>query len=116
MWFLNLLNPLGAIGKSLAEAYAAKQNATTDQARIAADATIKTLEARRDVLVAESRHPWNVAMRGFLAMPTGILLWKVMVWDKTIGGFTAVSEDVWHVVWIVLGFYFLSEITNRIMR
>lgn len=116
-FLLSLINPIGKIAESLAQAYAAKQSATTDQERIAADAKIKTLEARRDVLVAESRHPGNVIMRGLLALPVAAILWKIFVWDKCLGlGATTMSPDTWHVVWIVLGFYFLAEIANRVTR
>ena len=45
---------IGTIANKLADAYSAKQAALTDAARIEADAQIKTLEAQRDVLVAEA--------------------------------------------------------------
>lgn len=111
-----LINPIDHIAGKIAEYKIAQQNAKTDQDRIQADERVKALEAKRDVLVAEARNPWNTIMRGALALPVVIILWKVMAYDKTIGGTTTMSPDLWHVVWVVLGFYFLDNITRRIWR
>lgn len=116
-FLLSLINPLGGIAKAIAAAYAARQNATTDRDRIDADQQIKTLEARRDVLVAEARSPGNIIMRALLAVPVVAILWKLFIWDKCLGwGSTTMSADTWHVVWVVLGFYFVDNIIQRITR
>lgn len=120
-FLLGLLNPLGAITKSIAQAYAAKQNAETDQERIQSEQQIKTLEARRDVMVAEARNPGNVIMRGLLALPPAFVIAKILIWDKALGQWTgghtdSISPDLWHIVMIVYGFYFLDNIVRRVAR
>jgi hypothetical protein len=117
-FFLTLLGGLPAITRQIADAYAAKQNALTDQERIAADVQIKTLEAKRDVMVAESRSPLNQMMRALYAVPPGIYLAKIYLWDKVLGwgstdGLTPLLEGV---MWTAVSFYFLQDITERWRR
>ena len=112
---------IGSIANKLAAAYEAKQRAQTDQERIAADERIKALEARRDVLVAESGDRVNRLVRALLALPVVILLWKVFVWDKVLGAWTqgrtdALSAELWQVVSIVVGFYFVTDAATRIFK
>jgi hypothetical protein len=104
---------IGTIANRLAAAYEAREKAKTDKEKIAADERIKTLQARRDVLVAEAGNRVNGWMRAALAMPVAIILWKVFVYDKAIGQWTrgttdALSPELWQVVMIVIGFYFLA--------
>jgi hypothetical protein len=117
-WLGKLVDPVSSIAKELAKAYAEKQNAQTEQARIEANERIKALEARRSVLIAESRHPWNAIARAFLAAPVGIFLWKVIVWDKVLGwGATDdLSQNLWNITFIVVGFYFVDSIASRFRR
>lgn len=119
MWLLRLINPLGGVIKELGDAYIAKQNATTDQERIVADVKIKSLEARRDALVAEARSPINMIARCVLSAPPAVCIGKILIWDKAFGQWTgghtdAIAPELWHVIMIVYGFYFLSEIASRI--
>lgn len=115
-FLLGLVNPIGIITKKIADAYTARQNALTDQDRIKADVEIKTLETRRDVFMAEARTPGNVIMRAALASPVAFILWKVMVWDQTIGGTTFIGANTWKIIWIVLGFYFLDTFGHKLMN
>lgn len=116
-------NAITNISKSIADAKIAAITATTEQERIAANERAKALEARRDVLIAEAQagSKANVWVRTGMALPVAILLWKVFVYDKVLGEWThgrtdGLDENLWHVVWIVLGFYFLYEITRAIRR
>lgn len=111
------------ISKAIADAKIAAINATTEQERISADERTKALEARRDLMIAEAQagSRANIWIRTGMALPVAILLWKVFVGDKVLGQWTGwrtdpLDENLWHVVWIVLGFYFLYEITRAVKR
>lgn len=111
------------VSKAIADAKIAAINATTEQERIAANERVTALEARRDVLIAEAQagSKANIWVRTGMALPIAILLWKVFVYDKVLGQWTngrtdGLDENLWHVVWIVLGFYFLYEVTRVLKR
>lgn len=121
MWFLALLDPISRIAGKIAEAKVAAANAQTDQEKIAADERVKTLEARRDVLVAESGQKWNGRMRLFIAFGPAFCLNKIFIWDKALGGLTggrtdALDDNLWKVVAAVIGFYFLYEASRFLAR
>jgi hypothetical protein len=105
---------IGEIVGKIADAYTARENAQTDQARIAADERIKSLEAQRDAIVAEAGNRINALVRAFLTIPFGIFIWKVVVWDKVLGwGSTDdLSPNLWYAFWVVLGFYTLTRIVG----
>ena len=109
---------IGTIASRIADAYEAKQKATTDKEKIAADERIKTLEAKRDVLVSEAKSPINALIRVLFALPPAVYLAKIFVYDKVLGwGVTdPLSDELEQIVWIVLSFYFLAEITGRFAR
>ena len=117
-FILGLIDPVTRIADKLAGAYAARQNAQTEQDRIRADEQIKALEARRDVMIAESGQGWNAAMRFALALGPCVFLLKVFIWDKVLklGSTDDLSENLWLVVTAVIGFYFLYDITARLKR
>lgn len=113
-FLFGLINPLSAIAGKIADYKIAQQNAATDQEKIHADERIKALEAKRDVLVAESNMPGNILMRAWLAFPPSFIVAKIMIWDKTVGGTTTLSPDLWRLIYIVYGFYFVQQIANRL--
>lgn len=111
---------IGSITSKIADAYLAKQNATTDREKIAADERIRTLEAKRAVMVAEAGSRINAIMRAALAAPVAVILWKIFIYDKALGQWThgttdALSPELWNVVMVVVGFYFIYE-TARVFR
>lgn len=112
------LNPLNAIVTGLTAAYTAKQNAATDQERIAADVGIKTLEAKRDVLIGESGTRVNQFLRAGFALPFVIYNAKLVIWDKVLalGSTDPLSEELFKIEMICIGFYFLYDITARLKR
>lgn len=79
--------------------------------RIALEEIVATLENRRAVLVAEAKGNWNVVFRGMLALPFGLFIWKVIVYDKIMGLGTTdnLSPDLWNLMMVVYGFYFVYE-------
>lgn len=109
---------IGGIVKQIAAAYEARENAKTDQERIAADERIKALEARRDVLVAEGRSPVNAIIRAMFALPVAIYYGKLFLWDKVLGwGATdGLSPELSNIAMIVIGFYFVTDTATRITR
>lgn len=118
---LGLIDPISRIAGKIADAKVASANAQTDREKVAADERVKTLEAKRDVMVSEAGSRMNPIMRAFLAAPVGILLWKVLVYDKAFGQWTAgrtdgLSSELWYVVMLVVGFYFLDNIAARWKR
>lgn len=115
---LGLLDPVSRIASKIAEAYVARQNAETDRQRIAADEQIKTLEARRAVLVAESGTKINAFVRAGFALPFVIYNAKLVIWDKVLGlGVTdPLSRDLFQVELACIGFYFLYDTVARLKR
>ncbi len=117
-FLFKLVNPLGDIATSLARAYEKKQDAVTDRIRIAADVEIGELEAKRAVLIAETRTPINQIVRVGLTLPAGLFIWKVIVYDKLLGaGVTdGLSQNLWYYVFMVLGFYFVDSVTTKLRK
>ena len=101
-----------------ATAYETKLRAQTDKEKIAADERIKTLEAKRDVLVAEGGSRLNAIMRAGFGIPPMIYLGKLYLFDKVLGwGATdPLSPELWNVLWTVVGFYFLDQVAGRVAR
>lgn len=121
MWFLALIDPVSRIVGKIADAKTAAANATTDQEKIAADERVKTLEARRDVLVAESGNRANAWMRLFIAAGPALYLNKIFIWDKVLGPITQgrtdpLDENLWKVIAAVIGFYFLYEASRFLAK
>lgn len=120
-WLLKFVagGGLASITGQIADAYKAKQTAQTDAAKIEADAQIQTLEAQRDVLVAEaaSRGPASW-IRPLFALPFVIFNFKIIVWDKVLGwGSTdPLSADVIHIEMIIISAYFLSRGAEKVTR
>lgn len=119
-----LINPLAGIVGKIADAKVELAKAQTDQERIHAQERIDALQARRDVMIAEAGggFGWiNATMRGLLALGPTVFLLKVFIWDKVLQSVTHGSTDsldpnLWNVVMVVLGFYFLTNIVATFKR
>jgi len=113
---------INGITKAISDSKIASINAKTQEEKIAADERTAMLEARRDILIAEAKTSnANVYTRTFIALPIGILFWKIFVWDKALGQWTmghtdALDVNLWSVVKVVLGFYFLYEGVTGVAR
>ena len=145
MWFINLLmgapalisgafGTINGITKALSDAKIAAINATTQQEQIHATERVNTLQARRDVLIAEagSGSRINLVMRSCFAAVALIVVAKLYVWDKVIGSFVGCSQAIkgtcgafttdtidengWKLIGMVMGFYFVSEVTLGVSR
>ena len=104
---LGFADPIARISKVIADAYISRNAASTDQEKIKAEERIKSLEARRDVLIAESGSGINTLMRLAFAIPPAVYLAKLFVWDKVLGcGVTdPLSPMLEGIMWTVVGFY-----------
>lgn len=108
---------IAAIGRELNRAYEARLAAQNDSERIAAEVTIKNLEAQRDSILAAQRDRVERWVRIGFALPFVIYNAKLVLWDKVLGwGATdPLSADLVQLQWIVIGGYFFVS-TARIIR
>lgn len=125
-FLLSLVNPLSSIVGKIADARVAMANAETDRDKIAAEERVKTLGAKRDVMVAEAGSRTNALMRVGLAIGPAAYLTKIFLFDKVLGSFLGRTKDIfttdpldenlWKVVVAVVGFYFLYDMAARWRR
>lgn len=115
---LGLADPISRISQSIANARIAASQAATDHARIEQEERIKALEARRAVMEREADGRINQFVRAALAFPVVVFLWKVIIWDKVLalGSTDDLSENLWYVTMMVLGFYFVHWTVGRLKR
>lgn len=108
-WFSS--GALAAIGGQITKAYQSKLTAQNDEARIAAEQEIATLQAQRAVLISEQSNIVTRWIRPAFALPFVIYNFKIVVWDKVFGfGRTdALPEQYWQLQMIVFGAYFLTR-------
>lgn len=96
--------------------------AKTDQDKIASQERISSLQAKRDVMIAESGNSKiNAIIRASIGGGVAFCLIKIFVWDKALqnvtGGSTpGLDPNLWNVVMAVIGFYFLYEATVNTAR
>jgi hypothetical protein len=112
-------------------------NAKTEEERIAAQERVNTLTMKRDVMIAEAAtSKINIRMRAALACCVLVILAKILIWDHSVGPFygcvgklegaaakacaafttDALGSDIWQVIMVVIGFYFLSEVATFFKR
>ena len=108
----------GGVARELAAAYRARQEAATDQDRIAADERIKSVQAMADLQRAEAGSPVNALLRAYIAVGPATYLFKIYLIDKVLGlGATDnLSPELWQIAWVVIGFYFLHETVTGTAR
>ena len=111
-----MLWTLGKVAARLVDAYMAREQAKTDADRIAADVTIRQLEARQAVLVAGGR--WIAPVQAAFAVMFLIYNAKLIIWDKVLGlGVTdPLSPELYWLQGIVVGFIFLQAGVDKVMR
>jgi len=110
-FLISLVNPIGRIAESLAEAKIKATDAATEQERIKAEVVVSQLEARQAVLIAEQSSLVTRWIRPAFALPFIIYNFKVVVWDKVLGlGVTDdLSTSFWQLQIVVFGAYFLTR-------
>jgi hypothetical protein len=129
-----MFGTINGITKALADEKINARNAQTAEEKIHSEERISMLQARRDVLIGEagSGSRLNLIVRSLFALgPLSVVL-KLYFWDKVIGSLVGCSqapagtcgmfttdpldENGWKVMSVVLGFYFVSEITLGVTR
>lgn len=111
-----LFETVTSITNKLGDIKVAQINATTQQERDRLAAQSRELEAKRDVMIAQSKTPAgqvSIWIQNLLGLAVVIILWKIVVWDQALGqwtgGFThALGKDVWDFIKIATGFYFVT--------
>lgn len=109
----NVLNTVNGITNAIANEKIAALNARTDQERVAAQERVNTLQAQRDVMIADAQHSnIDMWMRSAIALGPTVFLTKIFIWDKVLGYWTQSKTDpldtnLWAVITAVIGFYFL---------
>jgi len=127
MWATILSLVLGAVPgivKEIANAKVQLANAETEQEKVAAEERVKALEAKRDVLVSESRAPWDHIARLCFVAPTAFFYAYTLVWDKIMHkwfyGVDSSTDKLgdwqWYLMVMIVGFYFLGDITKLVKR
>ncbi len=97
---------IGSIASKLADAYKARENARTDQERIAAEERIAMLQAQ-----ASTQRPIDAFIRVLFALPVAIYFGKLYLFDKVLGlGSTdALSPELDKIAMVIIGFYFIHS-------
>lgn len=110
------LNAITSITSAIANEKIAGINATTEQERIASAERVVQLQSQRDALVAESsKSKWPIWMQTFIAIGPATYLTKIFLYDKVLklGITDPLDPNLWNVVMVVVGFYFLSTMFRR---
>lgn len=110
--FLGFADTAKSISNDIAQVKIEALKSESDEKKIQAQEETKTLEARRDVLIAEAPGSRvNQLVRVLLSIPAIVLLWKIVIFDRVLGlGFThKLSTEEWTYVWMVCGFYLLAR-------
>ena len=98
------------IAEQLQIAHRNKLQAETDEQKLAADITIKQLEARQNALI-QGEGAWvSKVVQAAWATPFIIFNFKVIVWDKVLklGVTDPLGEFERNIGMIIVGFYFLT--------
>jgi hypothetical protein len=109
----SLFKTLDGITSAIADEKIAALNATTAQDQIVANEKVATLQAQRDLMISDSQHSnIDLWMRTLVAVGPATYLCKIFLWDKVLQEYTHGTTDpldpnLWQVVMVVLGFYFL---------
>ena len=115
-FLLGLINPLGRIADKIADMQVRLAAEKNDAARVALEGELATLTARKDVILAAQADPMERWVRIGFAVPFVLYIWKLVLWDKLLGwGVTDnLSADLWAILYIVLGGYFVDTVVRRI--
>ena len=119
-WLGGLLG--GPFATAAVNAYKAKLDAGNNAQQIAA--TLAQQEAQineqRDALaeqivIAEQGRWYTAIIRPLLALPFGVFLWKVVVWDTVMkyGHTDPLTPEMYGVMQVVIGAYFGSYAVER---
>ena len=112
----DLIAPVNGIIKSLADAKVQLKNAENDEQRIYQQERINALNAKLNLQLGEAKFTrMNAMVRTSIGAGVSFLINKILVYDKALGEWThgrtdPLDPNLWQVVMIVLGFYFVYEV------
>jgi hypothetical protein len=112
-----IINALtGNVANKLADAYASRNNAVTEQERIKADVDIARLEAQQKNRELGGR--LTAWVQALWAAPFIIYNAKLILWDKVLGWGTTdpLSEELYTIQAIVVTFYFGGAVAKGLIR
>lgn len=120
-FLFSLVNPIASIVGKIADARVELAKAQTDTERIHAQERVDSLQARRDVMMAEAGGPFgwvNSVIRAGFAIPFVIYNSKLVLWDKvlSLGSTDGLSTELFQIEVACISFYFLYDITARWKR
>lgn len=117
-WLIGLINPLGPIVRQVLSTQERLAVEANSERRIDLEGELAVLEARRDAILAAQSDPMERWVRIGFAAPFVLYIWKLVVWDKLLGwGVTdGLSTDLWTILYIVLGGYFVDTVVRRLRR
>ncbi len=127
--------PLLSLGSQIVDLQKVKADAKTQVEKAKIEADIEAIHDRRAVLIAEAGNrlaaAMNSSMRLVYALPGAIIVWKLM-FDHVIGSIVGcsgkagallecaiyrtdpISDNEWKIIMAAAGFYFVTEIVNKI--
>jgi hypothetical protein len=117
-----LFGTINGVTNALSNEKIALITATTQKEQIQAQERVNTLTLQRDVLIADAAHgSWDIWIRTAIAIGPASYMLKIFLIDKTFGFLFQtrtddLSPELWQVVMVVLGFYFLSETSTKVAR
>lgn len=133
-FFSGMFGTINGITAAISNQKIAAINATTEQERISAQERVNTLQARRDVLIAEagSGSRINLIIRAAFGLVGLSVVAKLYFWDKVVGSFAGCSQALhgtcgifttdpiddngWKLISVIVGFYFLTEVSLGVSR
>lgn len=115
LWLLKLIDPISAITREIGNTRVKLAQEQNTERRIKLEGEVAALNAQQSVLIATQQFFLNRLMRFLIAFPVAFVLWKLFIWDKALGlGSTdALGQDLWDILKIVVGGYFLTNVVDR---
>ena len=117
-----LFGSINAITAAISNEKIAAITAKTQEEQIAANERVAQLQQQRDVLIADAQHSkLDLYMRSLIAFGPAMYLLKIFLWDKVLAAWTngttdRIDANLWQVVMVILGFYFVSATTTTVAR
>mgnify|MGYP001546537095 CR=1 FL=1 len=111
----NLFTTVNGVTSAISNERLKLIQAKTDQDKIASEERISSLQAKRDVLIAESgSSKLNGIVRACIGGSVAFLLAKLYIFDKALGQWTgghtdSLDPNLWNVITATIAFYFLYE-------
>ncbi len=93
-------------------------DANTDKRKLAADERMHQLATQAMAQTTGSATWLPKIMRGLLALPFWVYVWKLVVWDKVLklGTTDNLSPELWRIFIVIVTFYFLDNTLKMISK